>query len=272
MSGPDGRADPRFAAAGIQIAAVSERFSQTAQQYIARETLHQRAIQPRSVRKKKGNTVSAGSTPQYDQRQIVSFYGFTTIGKSAVIHETRQMLTVDKEIISTEFEGRRSFRDALLSRDDVVKQKLLNDYDRETLRGIATDLGQMVLLFDRTGIQNFTFAFERNDVIGGRPAMVLRYVQRGGGEGVRITESGKQMRAHLQGWLWLRLPDYLTVRITMVSNRTIKKHDVRDEAEVDYAENVNGALLPSHVVHRRWEDDILAAEDDFQYSDWQPLK
>jgi len=272
MPGPDGRVDGRFAAAGTRIADVAERFSQTAQQYMCRETLEQRAIRLRSVRKRKGNAVALGSVPQYDHRRIVSLYTFTTVGRSPAIREIRQVLTVDKETVSKEFEGRKSFRKALLSRDDESKGHLLNSFGAEGLNGVATDLGQMVLLFDRDSIKNFAFEYDREETIGGTATMVIRYAQKKGTEGVRIIESGKQTKGALRGWLWMRLPDYLPLRITMISTRTEKKHEIRDEAEVDYAENPNGALLPAAAIHRRWDNDILAAEDDFRYTEWQSLK
>lgn len=272
MPGPDGRADGRFDAAGTRIADAAERFSQTAQQYMCRETLEQRVIRPRSVRKVKGNAVAAGSAPQYDHRRIVSFYTFTTVGRSAAIREIRQVLTVDKETVAKEFEGRRSFRNALLSRDDESKGRLLNSFGAEGLSGVTTDLGQMVLLFDRDSIKNFVFEYDREETVGGTPTMVIRYTQKRGTEGVRINEGGKQTKGALRGWLWVRLPDDLPLRITMISARSEKKQEIRDEAEVDYAENPNGALLPAAVLHRRWENDILAAEDDFRYSEWQSLK
>lgn len=272
MPGPGGSQDPRLAGAGTKIAATAERFSQNAQQYMCLETLRQRAIRTRSVRKKKNNTVALGSAPQYDQRQITSYYSFTTVGKSPVIREIRQVLKVDKETVNKEFEGRRSFRAALLSRDDDAKKNMLTSFIGEGLKGVATDLGQMVLLFDRNSIGNFTFEYDRDETTNGVPTIVIRYTQRRGSEHVHIDERGQEMKSDLRGWLWLRFSDYLPVRITMISARTEKKHDIREEAEVDYAENSSGALLPSSAIHRRWDDDILAAEDDFRYSEWQPLK
>lgn len=256
-----------------RVAAVAGLFAQTAQQYISQETLRQRVIRGDSIRKKKGDTVPlASGTPQYNRREIVSYYAFTTIGKSPVIHELRQILTVDKDRLAKDFEGRNVFRNALLSRDDDVKNKLLNGFEPEALNGVAMDLGQMILLFDASGIKNFTFDYDREETIRGISTMVIRYSQKAGDESVHIIDRGKKAKVALRGWLWVRLPDFLPVGMTMISSRTEKKHQIRDEAEVDYFENPDGALLPSAVLHRRYEDDILAAEDDFRYTNWQSLK
>jgi hypothetical protein len=256
-----------------RVAAVARLFAQTAQQYLCQETLRQRVIRGNSIRKKKGDTVPLVSgTPQYNQREIVSYYAFTTLGKSPAVHEVRQILTVDKERLAKDFEGRNVLRNALLSRNDQVKNQLLNGFEPEALNGVAMDLGQMILLFDANGIKNFTFDYDREETVRGNSTMVIRYSQKGGAESVHIIDHGRQAKAPLRGWLWVRLPDFLPVGMTMISSRTEKKHEIRDEAEVDYAENSDGALLPSAVLHRRYEDDILAAEDDFKYTNWQSLK
>jgi hypothetical protein len=265
--------DRRLAGAGSHLTAAAERFSGTAQQYICHETLRQRVIRPRSMRKGKGKgTVLLSGVPEYNQRQITSYYGFTTFGKSPEIHEIRLVLTVDKEVVNKEFEGRRAFRSALLSRDDVDKGRIAGQFEPEALNGVAMDLGQMILSFAEDSISNFTFEFDREENIGATPAIVVRYTQKSGTESVHINDRGRKLNSRLSGWLWLRVAGHVPLRITMINSRTEKKHDIRDEAEVDYAENSSGALLPSSVLHRRFEDDILVAEDDFRYTGWESLK
>ena len=146
----------------------------------------------------------------------------------------------------------------------------MKQFAERGINGIATDLGQLVLLFGPPGIRNYAFEFDREETSGYARTLVIRYAQTSGREGVHINERGKQKKETLRGWLWLRLPDYLPVRITMITTRRNGKHEIRDEAEVDYTDSQK-ALLPTEVLHRRFEDDILAAEDDFQYSTWQPI-
>jgi len=125
--------------------------------------------------------------------------------------------------------------------------------------------------------------FEGREISTGRPVKVHLFVHADApiqvallkainrlpdSERSRIIERGKQKKETLHGWLWLRLPDYLPVRITMITSRRDGKHEIRDEAEVDYTDSQK-ALLPTEVIHRRYEDDSLTAEDDFQYSNWQ---
>jgi len=265
--------DTRLEGTIPHLSAAAERFSQTAQQYICHETLRQRVIRPRSIRKVKNEgTMVLNGVPEYNQREINSYYAFTTFGKSPQIHEIRQLLTVDKDVVLKDFEARRWFRNALLTRDDNLKGKIAGQFEPEALNGVAIDLGQMILSFAEDGIAHFAFTFDREETIGSFRAMVIRYMQKSGPEAVHINDRGKKLNSQLSGWLWLRQPGDVPMRITMISSRTEKSHDIRDEAEVDYAENPDGALLPSSVLHRRFEDDILVAEDDFRYTGWESLK
>jgi hypothetical protein len=241
-----------------QLAQAADRFAKTAQQFYCHETLRQRAIRSSPVR----------GPLQYDQRQIVSYYAFTTLAGSPAIREIRQILTMNNEKNAKDPEGSRFLHDALAAHNDEIKTQLLKQFTEEGLKGVATDLGQLVLLFSRPGIKNYGFEFDREETSGYARTLVVRYAQMNGREGVHISERGKQQKETLRGWLWLRLPDYLPVRITMITTRRNGKHEIRDEAEVDYTDSQN-ALLPTEVIHRRYEDDILAAEDDFQYSNWQ---
>lgn len=265
--------DARLTGTIPHLTAAAERFSQTAQQYICHETLRQRVIRPHSMRKIKGEgTMVLTGVPEYSQREINSYYAFTTFGKSPQIHEIRQLLTVDREVVLKDFDARRLFRNALLTRDDNVKGKIAGQFEPEALNGVAIDLGQMILSFAEDNIAHFSFGFDREETAGSVRATVVRYMQKNGPEAVHINDRGKKLNSQLSGWLWLRQPDDVPMRITMISSRTEKNHEIRDEAEVDYAENESGALLPSSVLHRRYEDDILVAEDDFRYSGWESLK
>lgn len=251
--------DAQVANALPHLAEATDRFAGMAQQFLCHETLRQRTV----------SSAPARSGPrQSNQRQIVSYYAFTTLKGSSAIREIREILTVDNEKRAKDPEGRSFLRDALLAHNDELKNRLLKQFEEAGLTGVPTDLGQLVLLFGKSSIKNYAFVFDREETQGYTRALVVRYEQMKGPEGVRIIERGKQKKETLHGWLWLRLPDYLPVRITMITSRRDGKHEIRDEAEVDYTDSQK-ALLPTEVIHRRYEDDSLTAEDDFQYSNWQ---
>jgi hypothetical protein len=267
------QADARVDALLPHIRDAAQLFASSAQQYMCRETLRQRVIHAGAMRRAKHSEgFVAGSALRYDTRQIESWFAFTTIGKSPAIHEVRQVLAVDKDTVLKEEQGRTLLRDALLARDDQAKSTLPGKFADEALKGVATDLGQLILLFEGNGLKNFQFDFEREETIRGVRTMVMRYAQVGGKEAVRINENGKELKETLRGFLWASEPDGVPLRITLITTRKSPKQEVRDESEVDYATIGGGALLPAAVIHRRYEDDVLAAEDDFRYTNWQSLK
>jgi len=265
--------DPRLVEPLSHVSSAAELFTTSAQQYICRETLRQRVIHPGVIRKlkKHGEPVVEGAL-RYDTRQIDSFYAFTTIGASPAIHEVRQIITVDKERLLKEDAARKLLRDTLLAHDDQDKGKLLGQFTDEAMNGVATDLGQLILLFEPRNIGKFAFELDREEPVGNLQCLVIRYTQTAGKESVHINENGKDIKESMQGWLWVTAPAGVPVRITVIASHKSGKQDTRDESEVDYATIPSGALLPTSVLHRRYEDDILAAEDDFRYTGWQSLK
>jgi hypothetical protein len=50
------------------------------------------------------------------------------------------------------------------------------------------------------------------------------------------------------------------------------KTDIRDESQVDYEEVAHGVFLPASLVHRRFVNGKLFAEDRAQYAEWKPVR
>lgn len=265
-------ADPRLSNTLSRVSAAAELFAASAQQYMSRESLRQRVIHSGSIRRSKDGEAIIGGGLKYDARQIESFYAFTTLGNSRAVREIRQVIKVDKNNTLSEDEGRKRLRDALLGRDDPAKAAMMSQFSEVALNGVATDLGQLILSFGNRGIDRFAFDVEREEVLRDVPCIVIRYTQKSGKDAVHINEKGKEIRESLQGWLWASLSDGIPLRITLITSHKSGRQETRDEAEVDYAAIPSGALLPASVIHRRYEDDLLAAEDDFRYADWQSLK
>jgi hypothetical protein len=74
------------------------------------------------------------------------------------------------------------------------------------------------------------------------------------------------LRSVLQGFLWVRTPDYLPLRIRLVASRKEGPFVVNTEGTVDYAMSAHGCILPAAVVHRELAGDKLLSENIFQYT------
>lgn len=267
--------DTRVAAAVERLSQAAELFFSSAQQYICRERLDQKVLQPASADHIAPAKSAAGAPGDANDsyRAIDSYFAFTTVAPSAAVREIREMLKVDKKTLAEDEAGRASLRNILLGGDSAAKKKLRDRFTSEAPSGIVTDLSQMILLFDRAGVRNFNFSYARNAKLGGAPAIVIRYEQRGGNEGVHIEENGKRSKSALEGTIWVTTTEERRpLRITMTTSRRNRKREIRDEAQVDYHWLPSGALLPAMVIYRRFDNSVLAAEDDFRYSQWESLK
>lgn len=245
-----------------KVAGAAARFPALAVQYSAKETLQQKAAAPAKTTK---HGVRVGGSPaqpvQLDQREIVSWYGFSAPrGAPQAIAEYRKPAAG-----SSADEFQRELRAA----SEREKQKLRQDFEKQGLRGTATDFGQLLLLFSGSKQSEYAFSLGSPGRIGADVAQVIRFEQRAGDAALKIAEGRRRIKEPLAGELWVRESDGVPLRITLTALRRQGDREVRDEARVDYNPLATGALLPAAVVHRRFVDDQLAGEDVYRYSDWR---
>jgi hypothetical protein len=255
---PDQSLDPLLR----KVADAAARFPAVAVQYVARETLQQKAAATAKTTKhgvRVGGT--AAQSVQLDQREIVSWYGFSAPrGAPQAIAEYRKPAAA-----CTAEEFQRELRGA----GEREKQKLRQDFEKQGLRGTATDFGQLLLLFSKTKQAEYAFSLGSPGRIGADSVQVIRFEQRAGDAALKIAEGRRRIKEPLAGELWVRESDGVPLRITLTSLRRQGDREVRDEARVEYDSLASGVILPAAVVHRRFVDDELAGEDVYRYSDWR---
>ena len=255
-----------------QIARQASRFWQAASGYLCRETLRQKALVLPKRKLRIGQKATQPVQPEFKDREIVSYYalaGFRTTPEA--LHEFRQVFLVDGKPVMPEAKALQRFRAILGSRDDRARTELQEDFDRVNVAVAATDFGQLILLFTKANLGKYTFERDAPALIGADRAIVIKFRQSTGPEGLRIGEPGKQVREPLSGRLWARESDYQPLRITLTTTRQLESEEIRDEASVEYAATAAGAVLPVSVVYRRYIGHELKVENVSQYSDWQPV-
>jgi hypothetical protein len=161
------------------------------------------------------------------------------------------------------------FRKLLLGRDDDAKEELIKKFQTATMSDAPLDFGQLVMLFTRRAVDRFTFRLKGPDLIGAQRVTVFDYSQQAGGAALHLDDD---KTLPLAGTVALRDSDGAPVRITVVAARRNKNVETRDEAEVDYGEVAHGVILPAALVHRRFVNGVLRAEDRAQYTDWKPVR
>ena len=264
--------DPRLTQALPEIAKQASKFWQAAPRFVARETVKQKAIAPQRKRLRIGQAAVQPLKPVFSDREIVSYYGFSSFRSAPeALHEVRRIISVDEKHVEDPVVAQEGLERVIESKNDAHKQALLKDFEKANLSSAAVDFGQLILLFTRSRLDQYSFELNNTGMAGADQALVISFHQSGGDGSLQITEAGKRIRRPLEGELWVRQSDYAVLRITLTTLRMDGKLELRDEARVDYIPNPLSAILPASITYRRFVNDELHVENIYQYSDWVPV-
>jgi hypothetical protein len=248
-----------------RLAEEAEVFARTARAVLSEETLQQRHLKPPGRFHPRIGV--APPSEVYLTREIVSEYGFSSFQDSPTfLHEFRTVISVDGKKVLTAEKARRSLTLGMAAADDGVKKQMLTDFEKHGLTGSATDFGQLILLFTKRRLNDYEFAMAGQDHIGADTAAVISFKQKGGQEALTVFAGNNAQRAALQGFLWVRLPDFLPLRIRLLSAHKEGENLIRTTATVEYAMSAHGCLLPASVLYRDLVGNKLLAENIYQYA------
>jgi hypothetical protein len=259
------RADERTQRLAIRLAEEAAAFQRVAPQVLGLETLEQRAQKPpRRFRIRVGKAATRPAEQEWQQRKIVSEYGFSTFASDGSLHELRQVTSVDGRAVKSA--GPDALARIILASDDSRKRELLQQFEDYGLLGAVTDFGPLLMLFTPASIVRYEFSFLRPATIDNTPALVFSYKQIDGPNALTVFDAqrGQAQALGIAGEIWVRA-DYLPMRVTINS----LFGDVRQEATVDYALSRFGALLPTATHHRESRAGTVSSENNFSYSDFK---
>ncbi len=263
------RADELTQKMKARVSEEAEAFQRLAPEVLGQETLHQRSMKPAPrFHPRIGNAATTAPKPEYQERTIVSEYGFTALS-GADLHEIRQVTTVDGKKIEDAKKAQEALAKAITANDDGRKKALLKQFEKYGLLGAVTDYGQALLLFTRRNMERYEFTTKGTNWLNGVSVQVFGYKQLDGPETVTlIEENNKDQVKHLriEGELWVRRDNFVPVRVTMMASQGFNEAQVKEEASIDYAMSEYGALLPVKTEHRETRGGKIAAENDFSYS------
>ena len=264
--------DTRLAAALPEVSQAAATFWRQAPDYVARETLNQKALTLPKRRLRVGRDATEPPKPEFLHREIVSYYALSSFrASSEALHEFREIVSVDGETVTAAAGARSKLAEKISGHDDKTRKALLADFEKASLAVTATDFGQLILLFTKRNLAKYDFALRGSALVGADRAMLVDFHQSGGAEALRVSGPGKEAREPLSGQLWIREAGSVPLRITLETSRREHSRKIRDEARVDYEAKSDGLVLPVSVVYRRFVDDELHVEAIYQYSDWQPV-
>lgn len=264
------RADQLTQQMAARVSEEAEAFLRVAPQMLGRETLHQKALKPpRRFRPRAGASAVAPPAEEWQERELVSEYGFANIGTS--LHELRQVISVDGRKVTDPRKAQDSLARAIVSKDTERLKEALQQLEKYGLRGAATDFGQVLLLFTRREIDRYEFVARGPNSLNGETVLVFSYKQLDGPESLTVVQAdkrGQTQRFRAEGEIWTR-PDFVPVRITIAANEGMGNASRREEASVDYKMSDYGALLPVATSHREVLAGKRTAENLFTYSEFR---
>ena len=199
---------------------------------------------------------------EWQQRKIVSEYGFSVFGSEGTIHELRQVTSVDGKQVKSK--GPEALAKLILADDEGRKRELLEQFASYGLLGAVTDFGQVILLFTPANIGRYEFSFQRTARQGDQPVLVFSFKQIDGPNPLTVIDSRSKAAKALpvEGEVWVTEQTYLPVQISLASG----DENVRQEASIEYAMSGYGAVLPVHTDHHESRNGDVTAENHFTYS------
>src|SRR5262249_43883268 len=253
------------------LARVSEEadvFAHSARAVLSEETLRQRTRKsPVRFRPRVGEAATRPPKEEFLTREIISEYGYSSFKDSpASLHEFRTVTSVDGRKVVAAEKARRTLTMGMSSADDGLKKQMLRDFEKHGLIGAATDFGQLILLFTKRRLADYEFRFASQVKIGADAAVALAFRQKTESESFTTFAGRSALHTGLQGFVWVRLPDYLPLRIRLFSTRRDGQYDFKTEATVEYAMSPHGSVMPTSVVERETVQGKLMSENIFQYA------
>ncbi len=237
-------------------------FAREAVKYASEEKLTQRAVA-------ESGELNGVTMKVWKNKLIVSRYAFVSFREAPeALREMRQIESIDGKPAKGE-KSLKAVADAVTANDERGKRKLLEDFEKAGLTGVATNLGQLLLLFSGRKIQNYDFSFQSQKFVGTDRVMVFTYAQTEGG-GMTTFRGKDTMRSKLSGELWVD-GDYRPLKVTL--NSVVEAPDkkiIRQEMEVRYAPTLYPCVLPTVARHREFRDGIVEVETLYEYTPFHP--
>jgi hypothetical protein len=256
-----------------RVAEESEVLRQNAPKALSQETLEQRALMPPSRFHPRVGT-AAVATPQplrIQVRQLISEYSVGALkdSSSGDLVEFRQVVSVDGRLVQSAESARHALSLGMLSADDRLRKRMIEEFAKHGLVDIATDYGLILLAFSKRGLEHMKVTLGGETRIGADAARAILWEQTSAA-GAELEFRGRTAaRRPMRGILWVRQPDGLPLRVEALAETTESKHTFRDEATVEYVLSTHGFLTPASVLHRHLLDGKLMTENLYRY---EPFK
>lgn len=261
--------DPRIPPLLERVSEEARVFTEKSPKFLGVETLTQKGrIAPPRFRLRKGVSSSEAPAIAYRTTEVVSEYGFGFLpGFGDELKEIRVVTAVNGKPVRERAAARLELAEGMSSDAERLARQMLLDMESYGLVGAVTDVGQMLMLFNRARLNDFRFEMAEDGVYNQDPVAVIRY-QQVQGDQAQVYHR-ELARVSLSGELWVSRTSGLPVRVT--ANLPLKegKFNVVHSFTVDYAPSRQGVLLPSQSTYARRQDSLVMVETKTVYTDFK---
>src|SRR5260370_8105794 len=133
----------------------ADKFASAAPKYVARETLQQMRYDDKKLAR---GPRPGQPWPPIIKREVISEYAYAAVGTQ--LREMRQVISVDGKAARTDDSALQALALGVTSTDEAMQRKMLEDFEKHGLRGVATDFAQSILLFATGNPQKYEIQYK----------------------------------------------------------------------------------------------------------------
>ncbi|MCX6609890.1 MAG: hypothetical protein NTW74_03455 [Acidobacteria bacterium] len=254
-----------------RLASQAQSFAEQLPNLIGTEVLRQKSISYSTrMRIRVGEAALKPIPPKIREREIKSELGYALRGKdNPVWYELRKVIDVDGRSVMAPKKARERLAFGLKSDDDRARLKMMEEFTRYGLNGLATDYSLSLLLFRFGEIDKIRFDLKSEEFVGADRVQVFGFLRTDGGASVTVFDGKQAMQQPLSGLIWLRSSDLRPLKIQLSSLITQDNIQISDEGIIEYGESKFGSVVPLSVVYVRKVNGTLMIETKYEYKDFQ---
>lgn len=254
-----------------RLASQAESFASSLSNLVCTESLSQKAIAYSTRLKLRiGESALKPMEPKIQERLIVSELGYALKGKERPLwQEVRKVSSVDGKPVTAVKQARERLAFGLRNADDRARLKMMEEFTRYGLSGMATDYTLSLLMFGPSEIGLMQFEARPSEFSGADEVLVAAFHRLDAGAAITVYDQKQATRQPFQGLIWVRKSDLQPVRLRLVS---ILKQDgevIIDEGTIEYGRSNFGSIVAQQVSYRRLVNSAVTTEILYKYTNYQ---
>lgn len=254
-----------------RLASQAQSFAEQLANLVCTEVLQQKSISYATrMRIRVGEAALKPIAPKVRERMIRSELGYALRGKETPMWgEVRKVIDVDGRNVTPPKKARERLAFGLKSDDERARLKLMEEFMKYGLEGLATDYSLTLLLFRFGDIDRMRFEPQGSEFVGADRVNSFVFSRADSEAAVTVFDGRQAVRQPLNGAIWLREKDSMPVRIRLVSALKQDATLILDEGTVEYGPSKFGSVVPATVNYRRLVNGVLLLETRYEYKDFQ---